>query len=374
MPASIEATEEVEEVVPAEEVPVAVETPAEVPAVIDDGVPATQEVPTSEDGNFNEFLDVKNQTDSEPKPKVDATQPVNPTAVVPPQLKETIAQQAARKARDFSDLPADAKSHFERMSNEAFNYIKPLYLQGLKDKAELADAKERLAKIPTDGALPPSYYENPNAYVLSPEYAQASTNAQQAALVLDHWQAQLDGVRGGAKEFQMLGIDPSTKQIVITGKQTVNEGSQSYLEKMFFGANRQAEKYQQALDGASVQHRAKHSEAMSALKNYEDSTFKAFSDPKHPLQPQVKDAISRMHPAFRDNPLASTLAKAIVSLTVVANKYATLVKSGAGKGAIVPKVNGKQALAGPTAGGASVEAAPKGDDVTMDDFDAVKNS
>lgn len=346
-------------------IPASTETPAE---------SAVEAEPTEEGNDFNEFLDVKNipeeKVEKKVETKVDEVKPTEVKPVAQP-VKETLAQQQARKSRDYSGIPDKLKGSFERMSNEAFDNLKPLFLQAQKDQAELVTVKEQLSKIPKEGQLPTSYYEHPNAYVLSPEYAQASNNAQQAALVLEHWREQLDNVRSGSKEFQMLGTDPSTGKIIITGKQSVNEKSQSFLESMFFNSDRQANQFQQHLTNASSSHRARYQTAIVGLKNYENATFKALTDPNHPLQLQVKDAMNRIDPAFRDNPLLPVLAKALVSLTVVAQKYAAAVKNGGKATAAKPS---KQSLAGPTASGSTAEALPKGNEVTMDDFEAVKNS
>ena len=48
------------------------------------------------------------------------------------------------------------------------------------------------------------YYEHERAYTLTPEYENAVVAANEAQVVYNHWEQQLNSVREGAKTFKTL--------------------------------------------------------------------------------------------------------------------------------------------------------------------------
>src|SRR5436305_1763019 len=67
------------------------------------------------------------------------------------------------------------------------------------------------------GGIPDSYYEHPNAYVLSPEFTTSSQRVSAAQTILNHWQEQYTELRGGAAEIMDIGYD-ANGNLVETGK------------------------------------------------------------------------------------------------------------------------------------------------------------
>ena len=284
--------------------------------------------------------------------------------------KPTIAQRASEKSaasRDFSGLPQDTVPLFQKMSNEAFNHLKPFYLEALQTKQQLEETRNQLKQV-ENKELPQNYYEHPSAFVLSPDYAQAAQNAQLADSVLEHWRSQLDAIRGGATEYQTLVKDPSTGQLVIGGNAKVEAGTQSRVEQIFFAANQQANQWRGKLSQVQESFQSKHQQAVNDLRNFEDSFFKVFKDEKHPLQAAVKDTLSKMNPAFRANPLASFVAKSYVTINALTDLLAKQ-KSGAKTNAA--KIAEAQKAAGPLETGAGGSVAKKGSDVSIEDFEKV---
>lgn len=375
-----------------------VETPQTTGEEVPEGAPAGEErevvtVPEEEEGmvTLDEFLNVKSKpqtTDDlgsgkpaklpKDEKKEEGTEG---TPLVKKEGKELGAKdqqgQPIKKfpaARDYTGIAEADVPMFQRMSNEAYEKFRPIYDQHKQLTTENAQLKEQVAKGGTAGQLPPSYYDHPNAYTLTPEYNQAVLESQEAAAVLEHWRTQLDEVRNGAQEYQTLVRDPRTGQILLGAKIPVDMRSQSQLENIFMNANSQANQYQQKIgvirDGFARTHQA----AIKDLSDYEKAFFSPYEDGKHPLVPAIKDTLNQMHPAFRSNPLAPFVAKSIVTINALLRQLQTNGQK-TPQDKVKDKVTAAQRKAGPIATGAA--AAPSKSDegeVTMDDYLKVKES
>jgi len=278
-------------------------------------------------------------------------------------------------ARDYSGLPENMVPLFKTMGNQAFDALKPFYMEAVKAQAELAEFKKN-PPVADKNAIPASYYEHPEAYTLTPEYSAAANAAQESQLVLEHWRSQLDAVRNGATEYQTLARDPQTKQLVYGQNQKVDQRTQSYIENIFFNANNQAGTYQQKLAAVRAEYTSKHTALVNDIRGWEKKFFDVFENEKHPLVPAYKDTLAKFPAGVQNNVLAAPLAKALTSLTALINIVTELKKTG---GKVEPTTEEKkvaaQKKAGPTSGGASGAEETNGkDDVTLDDFNKVKES
>lgn len=92
-------------------------------------------------------------------------------------------QKAAPDARDYSGFNADEVATLKKMTNDAFNYAAPL----LREAKTLKQAKQD------------SYLTHPQAYTLTPEYAQANRNVALADFEANHYKEQLLNIRAGRK-------------------------------------------------------------------------------------------------------------------------------------------------------------------------------
>ena len=224
--------------------------------------------------------------------------------------------------------------------------------------------------------LPASYYEHPYGFTLSPDFATAQQEANEATAVLDHWREQLDAVRNGATEYTTLARDPQTQQIVYGKPEKVDQRTLSKLEAMYFNCNEQNNRFQQKLGTVRDTFQQKHQAAISDLRTYEKDFFQILEDEKHPLVPVYKDTLNKMTPAFRTNPLAPFVAK---SVTVIQALATALQQAKSGKTPEAEKKSKIQAAvhrAGPTETGSAGEVKKKTDDedVSIDDFNAIKES
>jgi len=346
--------------------------------------PVAEVTSTEPEINFDSFGAVKDMPEmsKEKEPVKEVEAEVVPASEV--KKEEIVAKPAAEVkaagqpvigkkgaiARDYSGLPENVVPLFKTMGNDAFNTLKPFYLEATKAQAELAELKKN-PPIAQAGGIPETYYEHPEAYTLTPEYNQAATAANEAQLVLEHWREQLDNVRQGATDFVTLQRDPVSKQIVYAAKQKVDQRTQSYLESLFFNANSQASQFQQSLGRVKAEYSSKHTELTNSIRTWEKDFFKVFEDDKTPLNAIYKDTLSKMPKAVQKNILASPLAKALTSIDALLAKLKS-VETGKATVTVEDKKKLAQTKAGPTASGLSADNTSNKGEVTMDDFAKVK--
>lgn len=344
--------------------------------------------------DFTKFLEAKETgelTDEIHKKKEAETQIQAKPSVETQQTtqKPTIAERKAAdlSSRDLTGLPEDLVPHFQKdMSRAAFDKIKPLIVEHktLKEKSAAAEQElERLRK----GAIPDSYYDNPNGFVLDPEYQKAEISVIQAQAVLQHWQNQYKAINDGATDYQLAQFDANGNlvptQKVVAGKDAMNEVLQivNAAQQQMFKVAGKAEAIRETF-------KTRHTNALGWLGNYENKAFAVFNTEQgKQFEPQIKSILSEFPSEYRSHPLAKTLAKSIATnvhlatLLVQMNKGAgngqqTTQTANGGNKPVPTKVQ-QQRRAGPTV--ADVGAAAKAgnnnggnDEVSMDDFNRAK--
>lgn len=362
------------------------------PVVSEDtkGGEETQIKPKEEDevADFTEFLKVKDTGEPTDELQKQKSAEVQPT--VKPPIAERKAQDAA--TRDLTGLPDDLVPHFQKdMSRAAFDKVKPIILEHktLKEKSATQEAElERLRK----GAIPDSYYDNPNGFVLDPEYQKAEMAVSQAQAVLEHWQKQYRAVNDGAADFHLAAFD-ANGNLVTTNKVPAGPTAVTDILAVVNNAQQQMFKVGGKAEALRENFKQKHSNALGWLGNYENKAFQVFNTEQgKQFEPQLKSIISEFPPEFRNHPLTKVLAKSIATnvhlatLLVQNNKNSGTVQPQV-QAAVAPAANGvkgkpnavqQQRRAGPTAAdvGASAKAGNgKNDkeDVTTDMFQAVKD-
>lgn len=348
--------------------------------------------------DFTQFLQAKETgelTDEIHKKKVEETEvQVQPKGdgqqQQQVQQKPTIAERKAAdlSTRDLTGLDADLQPHFQKdMSRAAFDKIKPIILEHktLKEAAAQKDAElERLRK----GAIPDSYYENPNGYVLDPSYQQAEMNAAQAHAVLQHWQKQYKAVQDGATEYQLANFD-ANGNLIPTQKVVAGANSMQEVLGIVNGAQQQLFKMAGKAEAVRETFKQRHTSALSWLDSYDGRAFPIFrTEAGKQFEPQVKTILGEFPPEFRNHPLAATLARSLATNVHLAT---LLVQNNKGQGRGQQQVQGQQTQtrtnpqpgkvqqqrrAGPTVadtGAATPNGAGNGKgEVSIDDFNKAK--
>ena len=338
-------------------------TPVVEPQVVDP--PEKKEEPKEEPfPDFNEFLDPR-LVDKVKEPEKPVTPVVTPPAPAPTEPAK----------RDYSDLPPEVQPLFKSMSNDAFNKLKPIYLNAQKLEQAKVEAERRIAELSAN-RLPENYYENDRAFVLTPEFTQAAQAAQRASAIKQHWNDQLVRIRTG-EDIQNLTVNEKG-EMQVSGPIKVTPQIEAQVLSLLSQAQTAEAQHSAVLEQLAAQHKTKHTEAKSWLAQYEKESFSHFDDPKNEIaRKMAEDTVRQFHSAYRSNPLALPLAKAMVSLTGLANMVRALQQQAAAPKAAATTVNGKPVsqadvrAAGPTATGMASGGKSSDSTITLEDFERV---
>lgn len=331
---------------------------------VKDGIPSAEAKPTKvEDKPIK--IEVKPEDKVEDKIKID-DKVEDKSKVVPQQKVDT-------DGRDYSEFSDDEKGLFKRMSNEAFNKLKPVYLEHKALKSQLEETNKKLEEAQKGIVkLPDNYYEHPQGFILTPDFMSAQSDVNRAEQVFNHWSSQLEKVREGAKEIELLGVDQNGN-FTITSKIPADTTAEIKLQSYFNFAQQQLMNAQASVHSLARNHTTRYTSELNTLKDYEKRAFAAFEDPKNKanLEPLVKSTLEVLPPAFRANPLATMVSKALVTISHLAGIINHLQNT-------KDKVEDKTVVKG---GPSAAEAAGDGgggnkdkeNEVSIDDFNRVKS-
>jgi len=273
------------------------------------------------------------------------------------------ATQQLPATRDVSVLPAEYQEAAKKMSNEAFGIFTKLVEERKTLGEQLSEAKK--------GALPDSYFEHEQAYVLTPEFATASDNVTQAETVLSHWSQQADALAAGADSYTML-VQGANGQLVQSAPIKADRTTVNQINRAVTWAQQQYMTAQASLQAVGQTHKARAAETKNWVDNFERSAFKVF-DERPEYKALVSDTKAKLlHKSLHGNILASAFAKAVILLDHQARTLAQQTAGGAAPAATQqqPARAVAQPSAAAIAGGgvAAVAKAGSNEDVTMDDF------
>lgn len=327
----------------------------------------TTPVINNNDTTLDEFEIAKGEAAAKP---VVAKSAADVKPVVAAEIKPIVVKPADVKptGRDYTGLPEALVPAFKRMSNDAFDAMKPVYLEKVRLECELKTIKES-SEQPTK--LPDSYLEHPLSYALAPEYEIAVNVANETKTVFDHWAAQLSAVNDGAATYKTLARDPKTGAIIYGSDLPVGKQTATQLLAFFNRTQAAAAQAEGKVSEIQQTYSQRHTEQKGQLAQMEKAMFGHFDDPKHPAQEQIKATIAELPAAFRNSPLAGVTAKALVTVSVLMKALTAERASKATAATAATKVAEAVKAAGPSATG--VAATPQGAPVvTMDDFEKAK--
>lgn len=269
--------------------------------------------------------------------------------------------------RDFSDLDDDEKLIFQKMSNEAYAKLYPLYKEHKTLKPQLETQSKRIAELEKN-ALPANYYQHPNGFILSPEFNQLSEELQVSQVVENHWRTQLKKMEAG-EDWQDLDITDDGKFKLSEPKPSDGSSKVDVLSyyQHAISQRQQAEKNIKGLVDTFGQ---RHGKLSSFVKtDIEDRFFPMYKDEilKKPESKEVVAALDRVKAAFpeelQNDLLIGTVSKQAVLIQTLVKALKEVDES---KGADKLRADNKS-IEQPKPGMAAVAAKPS-KTVTIDDF------
>lgn len=221
-------------------------------------------------------------------------------------------------ARDYSGLEPEEIKIFKNMSNEAYEKLRPIYLEHKQNKNNPPQQQT------TTEQLPPSYYNNPEGYKLSPTYQQKAYLKDLADKVKRHWVTQTAKIRRGER-FQDLYLDNNNRLVTSEPKDATAEDEARAYE-LLTEAQMQHAKYSKEHDDyvSSFSHKVKAD--FGAIEETAKKYFPGFDDPNHPTAAIQKNVIDNLPESMKDHPLATLVKYAAGTITLLNQKLAMLEK------------------------------------------------
>jgi hypothetical protein len=294
-----------------------------------------------------------------------------PAAKLQPVPSSPNLPTALPATRDVTVLPTEYQELGKKMSNEAFSEFTKL----VKERGELIEQLSTAKK----GQLPESYYEHEQAYVLTPEFAQASDAVTTAEQVLNHWAAQSDALAAGEDSYSPL-VTGANGQLQVGAPVKADRQTANAISRQVSWAQQQYMQAQGQLNAVGQMHRAKTAETKNWVSNFEKTAFKVF-DERPDLKAMVSDTKNKyLHKSLHGNILADALVKAVVMAELQAKALAQFQTNGTaaatnGTAIVKPAGQASQPSAAAIAGGGTGAAKKAGevdDDNLMDAFAKAK--
>lgn len=326
--------------------------------VMEDTPNVSTGTPKEEDSSlFDAFLQTKGE-----EPKVEE-----------PKQEEQVSQEVEKPSasRDYSDLQEEEVEIFKKMSNKAFNTMKPIYKEYKTYKQTLAQKEKELSELKAKQVeVPPSIYQHEEGYVLDPQFRQAYSNLTTAKAVAQHWENQLNNIRQGAKEVDNLVFNQQTQRFELAGKVPADVNTETEVLKQVTRAQTIAMQQEQAVQNAIAFHKQNYSSSANTVSEMQKAFFGKLDTDQY--KPLVQQQLETLPPIYRNHPVAQLAARSLVMNALLAN----LLKSAAKE-----KSNGATKIvrqaSGPTAGEASADGNGKSSnnnsEVNFADFQKVKD-
>lgn len=219
--------------------------------------------------------------------------------------------------RNLEGFGDQEKIWLKRMPYEAYEY----FSKTLKEKRELDNRFKEETKKLTDKVtalesgkqiLPESYYDNPNAFILSPEFGKIQYNAQLSKQVEEHWTEQLRKFKKG-ENWTPLTNDPKTGELLFDDEREYNADDEVYILRQLNGANQQVVKFNSELERFVGGFQESHKSYISKIRQVEKEMLPVFEN-KESVEYKTYEAIKPKVEAWgirKDNPAFEMLTKAV---------------------------------------------------------------
>ena len=237
----------------------------------------------------------------------DAAQPKAP--VEPAKPAEPVKQvlvPADPAQRDYTGIAEEHKQHFTKMGNEAFALAKKAYVERNELASKLKEAEAK--------TIPQSYFDNPNAYILTPEFREASQTVKLADTIKAHWEEQLVKMRNGQK-VQGLAYDDKG-QLVLTEPIAADANTEAQIIQAMTAASNSAQEARRKAANIRETFTDRNKSLVAAVRQQEEKYFPNFDKEDHPAQKYIKEFAPDIPPAFADHPLTKPLLKAMSAVVI----------------------------------------------------------
>lgn len=223
--------------------------------------------------------------------------------------------------------------------------------------------------------VPPSYYENQNAYLLLPETQAAQSNITISESILQHWRTQLRSIKNGQKWQDLEPLvdqrGQATGQYRTVEKEPSGDAEAEVMELLGF-ASKQVDTATQVFKGIQNGFQQRVQSIVNGIKEVEQHVFKSEGwskkgAPEFETTQQIAGQL-REYGITEANPLFNLFCKVAAKATIN-EKYINTMNANKGKQeAIATTTRAAGPSGSATRQGGSKAGAGNVTDVTIDDF------
>ena len=259
---------------------------------------------------------------------------------------ERIKQREAdkRASRDYEGFSEEEQKVFGKMSNQAFDYVRPRLLEARSVKDFQAKVAELTTQLEGKG-LPQSYLEHPDAYLLSPKFKEAQANLQGAEGLLGFYNTQMLALKEGNNYVDLV---PDGKGGAAQVQKEANVQNELDLANKISQTNHDLSTARNQIQAMSGEHAARLQSQKGQYNEYFTRSFPEYADEEKSKGDkdftQVMDVLRRT--GFEHNPLSKFLAASAARLRKSEAKNAVFENEKAKKTSLSRQVK----KAGPTSG------------------------
>jgi hypothetical protein len=290
------------------------------PQKFNNAIPEETSEEAVEEGEETSELDskagekAKGEKDKEPKEETEEEKKVNRT------------NKDLPKERDYSGFDEEDVKVLKKMRNEQYGEVSKLLGKYKSKASEVDSVKAKVAELEktlTEGGLPPSYYDNPEAFTLTPAYRNLEARHGRLQDEQAHYQEQLLNVEEG-KPFTMIRGYDKAGNPVYTPEQPASSAAKVHLNMMMQKYNAMDQQIRSEVAGLAATHKQIHSQAATSVQCELDKALGNLVPELRPSKEEMNVFKGAIPGAFKEHPMtnvASQMFGVILRQAKVLAKY-----------------------------------------------------
>jgi len=208
------------------------------------------------------------------------------------------------KKRNYSGLSSEEVAVAKKLPNEQFGLLR-------KKLDEISERDARIKEIES-GALPASYYDNADAYVLDPGYREVLTQSHRMQYEAEHWENAKAAMRSGQSWVDLTWDkdgNPVRREIVpekgSDGKPILNAKAEAYIDRRLMQAAAKQSQIEAQLGQIQQSFAGRHTALHNGMRQLREQLFPMYKGEFSAIKdPDVLSFWNAIPKEMRGHPLA----------------------------------------------------------------------
>lgn len=265
---------------------------------------------------FDKLLTQKQEVPQAKEAKTEPTSETPKEEVKPTTTPEPVVTKPA--SRDYSGFTADEITILKKMSNDAFDHIRPRLLEHKESQKKIAELE---AKVKESSVVQPP--ADPSGYMLDPQYQQSASITQRANQEISYWKTQYQKIRAG-EDWEDIVPDGKGGLMKVT-RPADADGETELIQRITYG-NQLINQHSQFMRNMESGYAEHYKGLVGNIRSVEDKYFPQWAKAEEAMK---NEHVKSMHQALvsfkqQNNPLGGMLSKLYASFMEAQDKIAKL--------------------------------------------------